>query len=274
MLEGSSIYYSTPSVFAKTSYFYVTVAGNFLCDDSYRVQRDSFVDYLLVLVANGMGTVEVDGQVEEITDGCVFLLDARRPHIYGTSTGWEATWIHFNGNSSTNMLKLIFEQSGHVIKVSNTHTVRHYLSLILNGLSLEMPVSEPLTSSYIHRILAELLTDSNRTVRDQSGTSVVEDALSLIHANYARKLSIRELASFVHTSPYHFSRLFRAQTGYSPYEYIINVRMDQAMRLLRNTNKTISEISHLVGFQSESNFVSTFKRTMNITPGRFRSAPF
>lgn len=87
------------------------------------------------------------------------------------------------------------------------------------------------------------------------------------------KLTIEKLAAYVNISPFHFSRIFKKETGYSPYEYIIKTRIDKAKTLLKKTKLGIKEIAFEVGFNSEANFSNTFHMNVNMTPKEFRNTP-
>jgi transcriptional regulator GlxA family with amidase domain len=118
-----------------------------------------------------------------------------------------------------------------------------------------------------------LILAQGNALQRQEHTSAVEEAVSYIEINLAEKLSVRDLAHYVHTSPFHFSRVFKLRTGYAPHEYILKARTDRAKLLLRNTSQSVSAIAELVGFSSESHFVSTFRRLTGMTPGGFRRTP-
>ena len=65
-------------------------------------------------------------------------------------------------------------------------------------------------------------------------------------------------------------RVFRAATGQSPIEYLLRLRIQKAMALLRNTDLTITEIAMEVGFNDSNYFTRQFKRVQGSSPTRFR----
>ena len=69
-------------------------------------------------------------------------------------------------------------------------------------------------------------------------------------------------------SPYYFSRLFKQSTGLSPYQYIIQSRVDRAKRLL-DQGLAIADIAYSVGFASQSHLNRHFKRLVGVTPKAF-----
>src|SRR3546814_6983348 len=63
---------------------------------------------------------------------------------------------------------------------------------------------------------------------------------------------LSELANFVELSPDHFSRCFTATTGLTPHQWQTNLRIEEAKRQLRDTNASMTEIAHSLGFSSSA----------------------
>ena len=86
-------------------------------------------------------------------------------------------------------------------------------------------------------------------------------------------LSVETVAASVSLSPSHFSRLFKARTGYSPHEYIVLRRIDEAKSLLHTTSLSVKQIAFRVGYHSEVNFISSFTAKTGMSPAAFRRMP-
>lgn len=104
-----------------------------------------------------------------------------------------------------------------------------------------------------------------------SESSRVEKVKSYINDNYAKQLRLEDLAAIVGMSPVSFSRFFRQRTGRTLSEYIIEIRLGYAARMLADTSKNISEICYECGFNNLSNFNRTFKSKRHYTPREFRA---
>ncbi|GBE94437.1 AraC family transcriptional regulator [Nostoc cycadae] len=98
----------------------------------------------------------------------------------------------------------------------------------------------------------------------------LRQAISYIHENLERDLTLAEIAAVVGMSMYHFSRLFKQSTGFAPHQYVLNSRIAKAKKLLSATEKSIEQISEQVGFQSQSHFTNVFRKFMGITPKAYR----
>ncbi len=99
----------------------------------------------------------------------------------------------------------------------------------------------------------------------------VEAVRRHIDAHLGEDLDLATLAALSHTSPFHFSRLFRAVTGLPPHRYLRRARLERAEQLLTGGDATVTAISHQVGFSSVSHFIAAFTRHTGMTPGRYRA---
>lgn len=93
---------------------------------------------------------------------------------------------------------------------------------------------------------------------------------SHIHQNFDKDLSLDDLANLAGISKFHFSRRFRQATGITPYQYVLETRIERAKRLLHGSESPISEVADEVGFNSQSQFNRAFKKMVGMTPGDFR----
>ena len=119
--------------------------------------------------------------------------------------------------------------------------------------------------------LLEAAQDTPIWSGSMKGIYVLADAISYINDNYKNKITLEQLSSTVNMSPFYFSRMFKKETGYSPYEYIIIVRINEAKRLLKGSDLLIKEIAYRVGFNSESRFVTSFRKNTELSPTEFRN---
>ena len=130
------------------------------------------------------------------------------------------------------------------------------------------------------RILYELSLDTGaRTLASNSFAKTVAGRESrrvnkvkeFIAQHYTEEIKLDDLAGLVAMSPSAFSRFFKQYTGRGPVDYIIDVRMGVAARMLVDTTTSVSEICYACGFNNLSNFNRTFKARRGYTPRDFRA---
>lgn len=89
---------------------------------------------------------------------------------------------------------------------------------------------------------------------------------------YAEPLDVRAVAAVAYLSEAHFIRSFRAVFGETPHRYLQRRRVERSMFLLRETDRSITDICSDVGFTSRGTFVRTFREIVGETPSEYRSA--
>lgn len=94
----------------------------------------------------------------------------------------------------------------------------------------------------------------------------------LMNANIQRRITLTEMAEITKLSPNHFCRLFKAETGLSPVQYLTRLRVEKAGHLLTTTFISIKEIMARLGYdvRSRDNFIEQFKRHFDLTPSEYR----
>jgi AraC-like DNA-binding protein len=97
-------------------------------------------------------------------------------------------------------------------------------------------------------------------------------AKDLADARYAEPLGVDDLASAAGLSRAHFSREFRAAFGETPHAYLLTRRLERAAYLLRNTDRSISDVCFSVGLQSVGSFTTSVTRMFGTSPAAYREA--
>jgi AraC-like DNA-binding protein len=103
---------------------------------------------------------------------------------------------------------------------------------------------------------------------------IVEKVKAYIQSNSDKKLSLDDLTKVVYLSPYYLSRMFKAETGFSPIQYLINTKIGAAKGLLRDPDLTISQIADQLGYESIHYFSRLFTAVEGISPSLYRAKLF
>ncbi|MCI0383194.1 helix-turn-helix domain-containing protein [Streptomyces sp. CNQ085] len=106
-------------------------------------------------------------------------------------------------------------------------------------------------------------------------TTAIEHAVRRViddmHANLGQELTIDEMARTAMFSKFHFTRVFRDVTGISPGRFLSALRLQEAKRLLLETDLSVADISSQVGYSSVGTFSSRFKSCVGVSPSMFRA---
>ncbi len=104
----------------------------------------------------------------------------------------------------------------------------------------------------------------------QENNRLIREAMNYISTNFCTPLTLQEVADHLHLNPSYFSRVFKQSYGSSFKEYLTMVRIEEAKRLLANTDYSLLDIAIAVGFDNQSYFTSVFKKNTGMTPGQYR----
>lgn len=96
-------------------------------------------------------------------------------------------------------------------------------------------------------------------------------SIRYIDEHYTEDIELKTLAAIESYNVSYYSEWFKAQTGFTPFEYIQHQRIKKSKELLLNTDLTILQVGYMVGYKHHSSFTRTFKRITNLTPKQFRS---
>jgi len=100
---------------------------------------------------------------------------------------------------------------------------------------------------------------------------IIQRAIYYIASHLSEKINEREIATLCGMSPYRFSRLFKETCSCTFQEYLVQRRVDEAVRLLANPKTSITDIAYTVGFNDASYFTRAFKRYIGVNPSDYRS---
>jgi AraC-like DNA-binding protein len=101
--------------------------------------------------------------------------------------------------------------------------------------------------------------------------AAVRTAKAFISANLAQEMTLEQVATHAHVSPFHFCKIFKRSTGVTYTDYVTRARVEKARKLLMRPTARITEIAYDVGFQSLSHFNRSFRRIHGESPTEFRS---
>ncbi len=248
-------------------------------------------EFELNFIENGAGLRRIVGDSVEYTGDYELIL------ISGESL--EHVWEQ--GNCNSKMIREITIQFGsdllsrNLLEKNQFNSIRRMLKQAEHGVSfplqsimkiysqLDTIASENQGFEQFLRLL-KILNDLSqgegiRTLASSSFASAqrntesrrVRKVKEFINQNYKKDIRLSELADMVGMTPVSFSRFFKLRTGKNLSDYIIDIRLGFASRMLVDSTKNISEICYECGFNNLSNFNRIFKKKKGMPPKEFRS---
>lgn len=120
----------------------------------------------------------------------------------------------------------------------------------------------------------EMLSKLQAELSDQEGIQnrrhIIAQVQELVTASHGQALSVKAIADQVYMHPVYLSKIYKAETGEGLGDYMIRMRMERALYLLKHTNKRIYEITSELGYQNPQYFSKMFKKHYGMTPNEFR----
>jgi AraC-like DNA-binding protein len=144
--------------------------------------------------------------------------------------------------------------------------IRRFFSLIENASSaLER---ESILDSLLSELILHYGNEPPIPYRAGSHDGTMRKICEFMRTNYAQDLSLKELSSTACLSSFYFQRLFLENTGVSPHDYLLQIRIKKARDLLSDGN-SIACVAVDTGFVDQSHFTRSFKKVTGTTPGSY-----
>jgi len=138
--------------------------------------------------------------------------------------------------------------------------------LLIDSLVMQM-VSEVM-KSFSDTEIAPIWENKNKRYYIRT----VERAKEFILDHFTKNISLNELAKHCFVSPFHFSRIFKQFSNYSPYQYLQLVRLKHAETLIRTTDLPIADVCFRSGFNRVDYFSTAFAKKFRASPSKYKQA--
>ena len=224
--------------------------------------------YLLHFVKSGKGRFTVGGKEYEINKNTAFLI---RPGVVtyycaDETEPWQYAWLGFRGTESGALIDSTLGDRDDVFAIP-AELIYELEAVIKTADATEMIY--PLTG-LCYKMLGRIR--SERKPKHQR-PDIVKSATRFIEYNYFRPFDVTRLAEELGMSRAHFTTVFTAAMGVSPYNYLTRYRISKAESLLKtDSDLTITEIAYSVGFSSIERFSEMFKKYAGASPLVYRKS--
>ena len=238
-------------------------------DDSIRFNTNCIRnDYYMMYVIKGQMNIKFDSFDGTIASGDLLILKPGTVVVYSSEigSGINYLWLHFTGKKAENILIEASLPTNKIIRCSHIGSIVDCWKRMCNEFVMNDKFFDQSTVS----IFSEILIAFSRRINISNNKRRLLKSTLYIHENYHKKIDISFLASMENLSQSHYRALFLQMFGESPIEYIISKRIEAAIYFLENSDKKLSEIAPLVGYNDVYYFGRQFKRKTGISPGKYR----
>lgn len=257
-------------------------------DKSFKMSSHHYHNrYELYYLLAGENIFFIKDRTYLIKKGGLVLIDSNDLHRT-SATGQaehERILIEFNGNFLSDHLNSLndlnpfscFKQKSNLIELNIEEQT--WIEDLLFTILKENKEKKSGYYTYIKLLLLQLLIFLSRSTKQLNREieypdelhSRISDIARFINISYNQNITLEFLSKKFSISPYYLSRTFKEVTGFSFIEFLNNVRIKEAQRLLRKTKLTITEISQKSGYNSLTHFGRMFKNNTGLSPLKYRN---
>lgn len=243
-------------------------AGYQRCEPKYSWGPGLRDHYLFHYVTEGRGTLQAPEGSYSIEAGCLFLIRPSELVSYTADKNdpWEYYWVGFNGTEAHRLINLTpFAFEKRILWLED-ESLRSLLVQIYNSRG-NSSASEAKMLGALYQFLGVLIEKSEYIRSKKTPTKqYIEQAIKFISRNFSSEISIEDVANAVRISPSHLYRIFSAELGIPPAQFLIRYRINEACSILKNSDLSISEVAVSTGFSDPLYFSRAFKKVKGLSP--------
>lgn len=242
------------------------------CDDFQYVQEIPFFRrqpfYTLHYVLRGKGFLFFRGKIYEVCEGQFFVLPINEniKYIPDKADPWKYFWFDFSGSLAHEFFHELYADSPVISGVPKEECYAMF-----EGLFQELASNA--TARY-YAVLSCFYGILNKLAKQEAKTekiSFTESAKQFMELNFrSADFTVDVLCKMLHISHSYLCKIFKREAGMTLKSYLILLRVNEAVRLLKTSNATVKEIAFQVGFSDEVNFMKIFKQYISKTPSECR----
>ncbi|SET20997.1 helix-turn-helix domain-containing protein [Paenibacillus sp. NFR01] len=247
----------------------------------------------LVIVLNGHATHVVNNEESFIKKGNVFVLGGGTPHAYKAPHDFKICNIMYrpqmlnsagpdlrtlNGYQALFVLEPFYRSiHSYKSKVNISIASLEYVSQLVAGMIEEYETKLHGYQTLLASRFMELVVYLSRQYDHQdsevdSSMLHLANAVSYIEDHYLEQVSLEEIAADSDISVRHLNRIFQAYYLTTPIAYLQRLRLERACTLLKQTNRSVTEIAYECGFSDSNYLARLFKKTYGMSPKSYRDA--
>ncbi len=250
------------------------LAGETDCRPDYDCKFENPAHACILYAAKGNGTFLVEGRRCELPAGSMILLREGIPWRFYTDEKdpWQLFWVNLQAPFLLEMLSFYALPHGALFRDDELSLCFMKLFDRIRDTEKGFRERRDLAIRQLLRLVQSfeiMLSDRENNTPAARDASRVAD---YINAHIMEDIRVSELARLVFRSTYSLSTIFKSRYGCNPKEYILEAKCEIATRLLRENNRTVSEIADMLSFCDAQHFSQVFRRRFGMSPSAFRQA--
>ena len=215
----------------------------------------------------------------DLPPGTGFLLNHSDPsysYYYpeNATEPWRVLWCSFVSKPSADMVSAINRRWGYIFELKPSSPIISRMQAYCNSGLRSAEISSVESCALVMELLSALVRSQEQTGHSEPGNLMSDRARGIINENSQRLLTVEQLAKMLDVSREHLGRKFRQETGVSPYQYILNAKIERAKLQLMSSATPVKLLADELGFSSAAQFNNVFKKMTGATPNAYRRMHF
>ncbi|MBN1671019.1 MAG: helix-turn-helix transcriptional regulator [Kiritimatiellae bacterium] len=242
--------------------------------DWHGLKRGSAEFVLLQYTVAGRGELTYERHVRTVTPGFAMVLHIPHDSRYRlppSSDRWEFFYVCMNGTEVVRIWKAVERQAGPLVHLpARSPTVACMVDIYEKAVA--GAIRTPFVSSSLAYGLTMALLGDVMPAPDSAPERPpeIQNVLDFCAAHLADPIGVDEMAAVCGYSRYHFCRLFRESEKTPPGEYLTNLRMKAAIRLVQAGGNSVKEVALKCGYRDPNYFCKAFRKVFGTSPGSLR----
>ncbi|WAC39786.1 AraC family transcriptional regulator [Pedobacter sp. SL55] len=242
----------------------------------FRERKKGCDDNIFIYCTQGKGHFIIDDKKFEITANQFLLVPATDKYLRywaDSDDPWTIYWLHYRGSDLdefNNSLKIRLHNGP--IQIPFNQKALDIWSTIYQSLEMGYSIENLCNATFClyHFLATFVFIDKHILIEEKGSSDIVADAILYMKSEINKKLSVEDISGKYNLSGSHFSSLFRKNTGMSPIDYFIHLKMQKACQLLYASDDKIKIVALQLGYDDQYYFSRTFKKQMGISPEQYR----
>ncbi len=283
-------FYMFPPITDREFPIYIELQHYHSPGDIFPTHWHEHVEFLFMM--EGELTLTCNGNIIEGKKEDLLIINANEIHHLRTNADYvyyycivfDTSFIKSSLIDRSDLDYIIPLANNHIVfknKISHHSQINACLKSLIQEYEAKEPAYELAVKSSLYHLMTLLIRNGIDTVLSDStyqkrrcSLNIIQQILVYLHDHYAQDINLPELAGHFNISYYYLCHLFKKYTGTTILHYANSVRINKAVELLEHTDKSITEIATLVGYNDINYFSRIFKREMKYCPSKSnRHAP-
>lgn len=251
--------------------------GREACAPGYSFGPSVRENYVIHYILSGKGQLNIDNFTIELESGNVFILPKDIITFYqaDTTDPWDYIWVGLSGTKIESYLKRSsLMEDFKINNVSESSFIKCFIELqVLSDNTYDQNI-DLLMDSKIYQMLYYLVKEfpSRQLKPPTPQEQYFNQAIRYMYHHFSKNITIRDIYEHLNLSRSYFHHIFTQQSGISPQDFLMNLRMKKAGDLLIKSDNTITTISISVGYKDLLSFSKAFKNFYGLSPSHFKKS--